>query len=72
VLAALGLTERDEIVYQYLVRVPTASVPEVANGTRLHQDQVREALDCLVGRGFAHPVAADAAGTGGHGRFTAT
>jgi sugar-specific transcriptional regulator TrmB/DNA-binding CsgD family transcriptional regulator len=71
VLAALGLTERDEIVYQYLVGVPPATMTEVANGTGLHPDQVREALYDLEEKGFAHPVAADAAGPGGHGRFIA-
>jgi sugar-specific transcriptional regulator TrmB/DNA-binding CsgD family transcriptional regulator len=68
VLVALGLTEQDETVYHYLVGVPSATVTEVARGTGLHPDQVREALRDLVGRGFAHLVAAD---TGKRGRFTA-
>lgn len=58
-LAALGLDEREIVVYEYLAGEPSATVQEISGATGLPHAGARAALHRLIGRGFAHRAADD-------------
>src|SRR5258708_6124107 len=65
VLAALGLSEREDVVYRHLVGSAPATAEEVRAETGLRVAHARIALDRLERMGFVHRL------EGEPGRFTA-
>jgi DNA-binding CsgD family transcriptional regulator len=54
VLAALGVSDREESVYHYLVSTAPATMEEVSDGTGLPVECAADALYGLLRHGFAH------------------